>query len=200
MSEHKHYKIDVVKVPKKWKANAFIDKDAYEKLYRQERRQAGQVLGQGRQAHRLDQALHHRQEHFVRLSRYLDQMVRGRHAQRRRQLHRPASEEARQAGRHHLGAGRSQRPSQAHHLSRAAPRSLPPGQCAEGQRGQARRPGHDLSADDPRSRLRHAGLRPHRRGALDRVRRVLARLAGGAHHGLQIEIPDHRRRGPARRP
>ncbi len=34
MSEHKHYKIDVVKVPEKWKAKAFIDKGAYEKLYR----------------------------------------------------------------------------------------------------------------------------------------------------------------------
>ncbi|HET7210131.1 MAG TPA: acetate--CoA ligase [Methyloceanibacter sp.] len=34
MSEHKAYKIEVVKVPKKWKERAFIDKDAYEKLYR----------------------------------------------------------------------------------------------------------------------------------------------------------------------
>ncbi len=34
MSEHKHYKIDVVKVPKKWKDRAFVDKDAYGKLYR----------------------------------------------------------------------------------------------------------------------------------------------------------------------
>ena len=34
MSEHKAYKVEVVKVPKKWKAQAFIDKDKYEKLYR----------------------------------------------------------------------------------------------------------------------------------------------------------------------
>ncbi len=34
MSEHKEYKIEVVKVPKKWKDRAFIDKDTYEKLYR----------------------------------------------------------------------------------------------------------------------------------------------------------------------
>ena len=33
MSEHKQYKVEVVKVPKKWKTKAFIDKDAYEKLY-----------------------------------------------------------------------------------------------------------------------------------------------------------------------
>src|SRR3990170_2294235 len=34
MAEHKQYKVEVVKVPKKWKTKAFIDKDAYEKLYR----------------------------------------------------------------------------------------------------------------------------------------------------------------------
>ena len=34
MAEHKQYKIGAVKVPKKWKARAFIDKNAYEKLYR----------------------------------------------------------------------------------------------------------------------------------------------------------------------
>ena len=34
MSEHKTHKVEAVKVPKKWKERAFIDKDAYEKLYR----------------------------------------------------------------------------------------------------------------------------------------------------------------------
>ncbi|MEX1061202.1 MAG: AMP-binding protein, partial [Methyloceanibacter sp.] len=33
MTEHKQYKVKAVKVPKKWKTKAFIDKDAYEKLY-----------------------------------------------------------------------------------------------------------------------------------------------------------------------
>src|SRR5665811_556811 len=33
MSEHKHYKLDAVKVPKKWKDRAFIDKGTYQKLY-----------------------------------------------------------------------------------------------------------------------------------------------------------------------
>jgi len=33
MSEHKQYKLDAVKVPKKWKDRAFIDKDKYQKLY-----------------------------------------------------------------------------------------------------------------------------------------------------------------------
>ena len=34
MSAHKKYKIEEVKVPKKWKERAYIDKDAYERLYR----------------------------------------------------------------------------------------------------------------------------------------------------------------------
>src|SRR4029450_6598478 len=34
MSEQKSYKVETVKVPKKWKERAFIDKDDYEKLYR----------------------------------------------------------------------------------------------------------------------------------------------------------------------
>jgi acetyl-CoA synthetase len=33
MSEHKQFKVETVKVPKKWKERAFIDKDEYEKLY-----------------------------------------------------------------------------------------------------------------------------------------------------------------------
>ena len=33
MSEHKHYKLESVKVPKKWKSRAHVDKDEYEKLY-----------------------------------------------------------------------------------------------------------------------------------------------------------------------
>ncbi|MGH6802949.1 MAG: acetate--CoA ligase [Methyloceanibacter sp.] len=33
MAEHKQYKVEAVKVPKKWKTKAFIDKDEYEKLY-----------------------------------------------------------------------------------------------------------------------------------------------------------------------
>jgi acetyl-CoA synthetase len=34
MSEHRQFKVEVVKVPKKWKSRAFVDKDEYEKLYR----------------------------------------------------------------------------------------------------------------------------------------------------------------------
>ena len=61
------------------------------------------------------------------------------------------------------------------HLPRAARRSLPHGQCAEGARRQEGRPGHHLPADDPRGGLRHAGLRAHRRDPLGGLRRLLAR-------------------------
>ena len=42
----------------------------------------GRLLGRDGQAHRLDQALHQGQEHLLRARQRLDQMVRGRHAQR----------------------------------------------------------------------------------------------------------------------
>ena len=166
----------------------------------EKRREAGQVLGQRGQAYRLDQALYARQEHLLRLSRNLDQMVRGRHSQRCRQLHRSPSEEARQAGRHHLGARRPLPRRALHHLSRTSPGSLPSRQRAQGQRGQARRPRHHLPAHDPGSGLRHARLRAHRRHSFRRVRGFLSRLARGPHRRLQIANPDHGRRGSTRRP
>ena len=59
------------------------------------------------QARGLDQAVHQGQEHLVRTRQGLDQMVRGRRAQRRLQLHRPASGQARRPDRDHLGRRRS---------------------------------------------------------------------------------------------
>jgi hypothetical protein len=67
------------------------------------------------------------------------------------------------------------------------------------RRAQGRPRGH-LPADDPRSGLRHAGLRAHRRDPLDRLRRLLARRAGGAHQRLRRQGGHHRRLRPARRP
>ena len=104
MSEHKQYKVEAVKVPKKWKERAFIDKDEYDKLYRKSVEKPDKFWGKA--GERIDWIKPYTmvKNSLVRLSRRLDQMVRGRHAQRRRQLHRPPFEEARQAGRHHLGA------------------------------------------------------------------------------------------------
>ena len=93
-------------------------------------------------------------------------------------------------------------PSESKHItySRAASRGVPVGQRAAQPRGQARRPGDHLPADDPGSGLRHARLRAARRRAFGGVRRLLARFARRPHQGLRIEDGHHRRRGPARRP
>ena len=52
MSEHKTYKVDAVKVPKKWKERAFIDKDAYRKLYKKSVEQPDKFWG--KEAKRID--------------------------------------------------------------------------------------------------------------------------------------------------
>ena len=84
--------------------------------------------------------------------------------------------------------GRRPRGRPEDHLPRAAREGLPARQRAEGHGRQEGRPGHHLPADDPRGRLRHAGLRPDRRGALGGVRRLLAR---------QPRRPGQRRRSPS---
>ena len=59
---------------------------------------------------------------------------------------------------------------------------------------KAGRPGGDLSADDPRGGGRHAGLRPDRRTAHGRLRRLLRRRAVLPDPGLRGRGRDHRRR------
>ena len=101
------------------------------------------------------------------------QVVRRRQDQRQRQLPRSASAvSAAQQGRDHLGR-RARRPPHAD-LLRPASRGLPVRQRPEVARRQARRSGRDLPAADPRAGDRDARLRPHRRGALGGVRRLLA--------------------------
>ena len=73
-------------------------------------------------------------------------------------------------------------------------------QRAEGQRRQEGRPRHHLPADDPRGRLRHPGLRPHRRHPFRGVRRLLAGQPGGPHRRCRLQVHHHGRRGRARRP
>ncbi len=126
-------------------------------------------------------------------------MVRGRHAQRRLQLHRPPSCQARRADRDHLGGRRPER-LQAHHLSGTARRGLPLRQHPAQPQRREGRPRHHLPADDPGGGLRDARLRAHRRHPLGGVRRLLARLARQPHRGLPVEGGHHRRRRRARRP
>ena len=85
------------------------------------------------------------------------------------------------------------------HLRRTEERSdAHGGDHAEPGRRQGR-PRADLHADDRRSHLRHAGLRPHRRHPLGGVRRLRLGLAGHAHRRRQAEADRLLRRRHARR-
>ena len=75
----------------------------------------------------------------------------------------------------------------------------PPRQRAARAWRQEGRSRHDLSADDPGSRLRHARLRADRRDPFRRVRRLFADSLAGRIAGRAIGRRHHRRRGPARR-
>ena len=82
-------------------------------------------------------------------------------------------------------AGARQAGRRAHaHLQTASSRGLPLRQCAQAQRHQARRPRPHLPADGARGRHRHARLRPHRRGALGRLRRLQRAIRRRPHPGF----------------
>ena len=158
------------------------------------------LLGRDGQAARLDQALHQGQEHLVRArATSRSNGTRTARSTSRANCIDRHLEEARRPGRHHLG-GRRPDPRREDHLPAAARARLQVRQRAEGQRRQEGRPRHHLPADDPGGRLRHAGLRAHRRGALGRVRRLLARQPRRPHRRRRLQVHHHRRRGPARRP
>ena len=171
-------------VPPEWKKRAFIDEAKYQAMYRQSVEDPDGFWAE--QAKRIDwiKPFTKVKNTIVRARQRLDQLVRGRHAQRLRQLHRPASRRraptrSRSSGR--ATTRRGQRKITYRELHDAG---LPLRQRAEGARRQEGRPRHDLHADDPRGGLRDARLRADRRGPFGRVRRLLAGLAGRPHRGL----------------
>ena len=109
--------------------------------------------GEQARRHRLDQALHAGQEHLLQAPRRLDQVVRGRHAQRLGQLPRPPPR--RRAATRPPSSGRATtRTSTAHdHLPRAArARSAASPTCCTSLGVAQGRPRHHLPADDPGGR------------------------------------------------
>ena len=106
---------------------------------------------------------------------------------------------ARRSDRDPVGRRRARASRQEDQLSRAAPAGVQARQRAEGSRGQEGRPGHDLHADDPRDRLRHARVRADRRDPFGGVRRLLARQLGEPDQRLRQQARDHDRRRQARR-
>ena len=76
---------------------------------------------------------------------------------------------------------------QRHHLPRAQAQRRPRRQRPPGPRRQEGRPGLHLPADDPRARLRHAGLRAHRGGPLGGLRRLLGGVAARPHPRRRLQ-------------
>ena len=121
------------------------------------------------------------------------EVVRRRHPERGLQRLRPARRgRPRRPGRLLL-RGRARRHPR-DHVRAADRRGEAGGQRADRAGGEDRGPGGDLPADDPRGGGGDAGLRPDRRPAHGRVRRLLLRRAGLADPGLRGRGRDHRRR------
>src|SRR3954451_20451657 len=91
------------------------------------------------------------------------------------------------------GGGRGARD----HLRLAARADPAGGQRAQGPWGRQGRRGRDLPADDPRGRRGDAGLRPHRRAAQRRLRRLQRRVGPRADGVLARQGAHHRRRRAA---
>ena len=191
----------VYDVPVEWAKRAFVDDAKYQAMYERSIADPERLLGRARQAHRLDQALHQGEEHLLRSAPRLDQMVRGRRAQRRRRTastatSRSAATRSRSSGKATIPrtTARSPTASCTHEVCRFA-------NVLKSARRQEGRPRHHLPADDPGGRLRDARLRAHRRDPFGGVRRLLARhRSPAASRTAKSNVVDHRRRGPARRP
>ena len=188
MTEHKHYKtLSRARSRRTGRKSAYIDKDEYEKLYAKSVKNPDKFWA--KQGKRLDWIKPFSLVKNASFA-YPDVSIKwfedGTLNVSANCIDRHLKKRGKQTA-IILGARRSRARSEAHHLSRAAQGRLPLRQRAEGARRQARRPRHDLSADDPGSCVRHARLRADRRDPFRRVRRLLAGLARRPHRGLQID-------------
>ena len=184
-----------MKVPKKWKARAFIDKDEYEKLYRKSVEKPDKFWG--KEGKRIDWIKPYTRVKNTSFA-YPDISIRwfedgtlnvaanciDRHLKKRGKqvaiIWEPddPAQEARHITYRELHG----------HVCRLA-------NVLKANGVKTRRPRHHLPADDPGSGLRHARLRAHRRHSFRRVRRLFAGFARGPHRRLQVESSDHGRRG-----
>ena len=185
-------------VPADWAKRAWANDAKYKEMYAASIADPDKFWGEQAKRIDLDQALHQGEEHLLRAGQHLDQMVRGRHAQRLLQLRRPSSRKARQPDRDHLGRRRSQG-RQEDHLQGAARRGAEVRQRPQEAGRQERRPRHHLPADGARGGLRHPRLRADRRHPLGDLRRLLAGLDRRPRRRLQIGHHRHRRRRHSRR-
>ena len=121
------------------------------------------------------------------------EVVHRRRAQRRLQLRGPPRG-ARPGRQGRLPLDRRARRHAHAHVRGPDARELQGGQRAARAGRPQGRPGRDLHADDPGAPDRDARLRPDRRAAHGRLRRVLRGGAVGPHQRLRREGPDHRGR------
>ena len=135
----------------------------------------------------MDQAMDAR----PRVEAALREMVHRRAAQRLGQLSRPPRPRAAaHEGRAHLGGRARRQPCP--DLLGALPRGQPlRGGAAERRREEGRHR-HHLHADDPRGGRRDPRLRPYRRPALRRVRRLFAGIAARPYQRREVARPHHR--------
>ena len=106
-------------VPAEWAKRAWVDQAKYREMYARSVSDPNGFWAE--QAKRIDwiKPFTKVENASLRARQHLDQMVRGRRPQRRLELHRPASRQARRPDRDHLG-GRRPLGVEAHHLSAAA--------------------------------------------------------------------------------
>mmetsp|Transcript_11431 Transcript_11431/g.32388 ORF Transcript_11431/g.32388 Transcript_11431/m.32388 type:complete len:705 (-) Transcript_11431:15-2129(-) len=122
-------------------------------------------------------------------------LVPRREAQRLRQLRGPLGGGGPRQDRDHL-RGRRADGREARHLRGAPAAGLPGREPFQAPRRREGRPNHRVHADDPRGRLRHAGLREDRGRPLGGLRRLLREGPAGPHHRRQERDRRHRGRGP----
>ena len=176
--------------PEEFRANALWSDP--EDLRGGRRRPRGLVDGAGEGAARLGRRA---EPGARRLQPALLQVVRRRAAERQLQLPRPPRR-GRQRRPRRLPLARRGGGGARRHLRRPAPRRPALRQRAQGPRRREGRRGRDLPADDPRGRRRDARLRPDRRPAQRRLRRLLGRVGRRADGLLRSEGAGHRRRRP----
>ena len=105
--------VNVHRVQPAWKKNALIDNETYLKWYAESVKNPDKFWG--KHGKRIDWFKPYTKVKNTSFDRQgLDQMVRGRRAQRLLQLHRPAPEEARRPDGDHLGGRQSVRRQQDH--------------------------------------------------------------------------------------
>ena len=162
-------------VPAEWRQRAFIDDAKYQRDVRPLGRGPERLLGRAGQAPRLDQAVHQGQEHLLRSAQCLDQMVRGRHAQRRLQLHRPAPGRRAATRSRSSGKATTRRIASTSPIASCTTRSAGSPTCCQARSVKKGDRVTIYLPMIPEAAFAMLACARHRRGPFGRVRRLLAR-------------------------